>query len=486
MATKKDLVEAYSFSRRRLVTAFVSGAPGGREVEPARPGRAVIGGMAIAVLLLAGAAVLNILGSPVELDETKAQLISEKESGADYVLIETPGTDGLTLRPVINITSAMLLLGSDLEPLVVPRDKLTGLTPGQPIGILQAPATPPPLDKLVGTGWTACTGAVGGQSVGIKVSVSATPAAVPTPGVSVVVRAVGPDPDDAGTLYLIAESARDAADDAPRAYAYEVPDAGGRTDVLLGAVAASSRAQAIDVPAAWVTTFPAGGALDLRSFGLRARDVGRPVPGLADDDLEVGDVLEVGDRTYLLSADGTALLLDEFAARVYLDSVPDGRRPVSSSTLPVEAGSDDLIAATRWPEEPTDQQPNGEVCSLLEAAPGASPSVVLGRAVPGGRSSAEGIAAAGPPVAEVDPGAGALVRSGGWSDVEAPTRVLVDDRAYAYPVAGEEEAARLGYGAVPAEVVPDSWLELFAPGVLLSIDAARCPPTSQAREAPCG
>ena len=46
MATKKDLVEAYSFSRRRLVTAFVSGAPGGREVEPARPGRTIVGGVA--------------------------------------------------------------------------------------------------------------------------------------------------------------------------------------------------------------------------------------------------------------------------------------------------------------------------------------------------------------------------------------------------------------------------------------------------------
>ena len=50
MATKKDLVEAYSFSRRRLVTAFVSGAPGGREVEPARPGRTIVGGLALAVL----------------------------------------------------------------------------------------------------------------------------------------------------------------------------------------------------------------------------------------------------------------------------------------------------------------------------------------------------------------------------------------------------------------------------------------------------
>ena len=56
MATKKDLVEAHAFSRRRLVTAFVSGAPGGREVEPVRPGRVLIGGVALSVLLLAGAA----------------------------------------------------------------------------------------------------------------------------------------------------------------------------------------------------------------------------------------------------------------------------------------------------------------------------------------------------------------------------------------------------------------------------------------------
>ena len=46
MATKRDLVEAHQFSRRRLVTAFVSGAPGGREVEPARPGRTIVGGLA--------------------------------------------------------------------------------------------------------------------------------------------------------------------------------------------------------------------------------------------------------------------------------------------------------------------------------------------------------------------------------------------------------------------------------------------------------
>ena len=57
MSSKRDLVEAHSFNRRRLVTAFVSGAPGGREVEPVRYGRTLVGGLVLALLIVAGAAV---------------------------------------------------------------------------------------------------------------------------------------------------------------------------------------------------------------------------------------------------------------------------------------------------------------------------------------------------------------------------------------------------------------------------------------------
>jgi hypothetical protein len=61
VATHRDLVEAHSFNRRRLVTAFVSGGRGGREIEPGRTGRPVAGGLALAVLLAAGAAVSGAL-----------------------------------------------------------------------------------------------------------------------------------------------------------------------------------------------------------------------------------------------------------------------------------------------------------------------------------------------------------------------------------------------------------------------------------------
>ena len=74
MATKKDLVEAYSFSRRRLVTAFVSGAPGGREVEPSRPGRTIVGGIALAVLMIAGLAADGEVTLP-ELDLADGPLV---------------------------------------------------------------------------------------------------------------------------------------------------------------------------------------------------------------------------------------------------------------------------------------------------------------------------------------------------------------------------------------------------------------------------
>ncbi len=61
MSATRDLVEANSFSRRRLVTAFVSGAPGGQEVEPARDGRLLVGGLVLALLLVGGTVIVTVL-----------------------------------------------------------------------------------------------------------------------------------------------------------------------------------------------------------------------------------------------------------------------------------------------------------------------------------------------------------------------------------------------------------------------------------------
>ena len=140
MATKKDLVEAHAFSKRRLVTAFVSGAPGGREVEPVRPGRVLIGGVAISVLLLAGAAIAGFLiGRPNSRGSRHGSFVTSKDTGEQYVVLE--GGDDPLLQRVPNYISAQLLLGeSDLTPFQV-RDKyIREVTLGEDLGIDDAPA----------------------------------------------------------------------------------------------------------------------------------------------------------------------------------------------------------------------------------------------------------------------------------------------------------------------------------------------------------
>jgi Type VII secretion system ESX-1, transport TM domain B len=65
VATERDLVEAQSFVRRRLLAALVSGAAGDREAEGGSHGRAAMVGLALALLLIAISALGRLLsGTP--------------------------------------------------------------------------------------------------------------------------------------------------------------------------------------------------------------------------------------------------------------------------------------------------------------------------------------------------------------------------------------------------------------------------------------
>jgi hypothetical protein len=85
VATPRELLEAYSFERRRLLTALVSGAAGGRDVEPPRPGRIIVGGVALGVLLMAGAAVNGVLTGRTAVDLNNPGPITSKDNGSGVV-----------------------------------------------------------------------------------------------------------------------------------------------------------------------------------------------------------------------------------------------------------------------------------------------------------------------------------------------------------------------------------------------------------------
>lgn len=465
MATKKDLVEAYSFSRRRLVTAFVSGAPGGREVEPARPGRSIVGGLALAVLLVAGAAIAGVFTSNV--DPTwaeKAGLVISKEEAEVFVITE-PSTEPV-LHPILNITSAKLILGSDVEPQVIPEEDIADEEIGSDLGIFGAPYDVPDVSRLIESGWTACTDGADG---GLRLNLSEGPL-------------VAPAAEDGGMLvtvdretWLIAASRPDEGGTVS-AFRYRVPRAeSGPQELVLERIGLSvGSGEVTKVSREWLNLFPEGGEISVDAFGVTprgGRGGGAPVPG---------EVLLVNGTPYITAASGALAPLDPFSLAVALGNADDAIDPTEFQgdvdDLDFERGE---FLDARWPGT-TLVPVFGERCVRLLTDPG-EPSLVQLVQDPEAEAAATGTR--GESVA-VDAGAGAYVRSGGWGQSSGGSPFVMDAKGYAYPVVGPEAPGLLGYDGYDAPVVPDSWIELFTPGVQLSQNAALCAP--QAGDQPCG
>ncbi|GAA1799508.1 hypothetical protein GCM10009795_051250 [Nocardioides hankookensis] len=476
MATKKDLVEAYSFSRRRLVTAFVSGAPGGREVEPARPGRTVVGGVALAVLLGAGAAMAGVFSPTAPSDWKKPGLIISKDRGSPYVILEESSDP--VLRPVINSTSAQLILGSDATPTSIAQSVIDEQRIGDDIGILGAPASMPTPSLLIGTGWTACTAA----GAGISVAISSTPDTTAIPGHGITVT-------NGGQYFVVVPtSTADVPGEEDRgAVLLPVVPQGNQTDNLLAALNLQTTGNAIPVSRDWINLFPTGAPLDWETFAITK--YGQKPDYAAEDDAgiigdhKVGELLTAGDEQLLLTDTGP-VELDPFEAVVYSNVVaPDntvvGPKPVDAAPR-VPRGTP-VLEGAGWPTT----VPEGSIdapCAELQATAGESPRVQLRS--PGPSSTSEPIAS-GKKEQAVEAGRGAYVLSGGWTSPDSGAPFFIDSKGRANPFVGDGVADALGYGDYPVAVVPDTWVELFDCGVNLSRDAALSPPVEQ-DDAACG
>jgi hypothetical protein len=458
MATKRDLVEAHAFSRRRLVTAFISGAPGGREVEPARPGRTIVGGIALGVLLMAGAAVSGVLAGRTQVDWNNPGLVISKEKGQPYVI--TRASKHPVLNPVINITSARLILGSSVSPVTVPEKTIQEQTIGPEIGILGAPPTVPDSSELVQTGWTACTA----SGRGVRTYVAPHPDASYAGGDGFVV-------SSAGQRWLIGSSAT-----APGGYRYPLPTtAGGAQDRFLQLVGLGVGNEAVHVPPAWLDLWPAGGDLDWQSFGIPGSAYGRSVSYADQIDLphaRVGDLVDVGGTSYLL-APSAPIRLTTFARAVYEASSPPGGafHTFHQPMMRMDAMASPFAGAN-WPDGTLTPE-SGDLCALLQSRAGSRPSVALATD-PGAQASA-----AGTPFdvrdAGVASGGGAYVLSADFSQATRGLPFLIDLKGSSHLLEGGA-ADKLGYGGVDAPVVPDSWVKLFPTGAVLSPTLALCQP----------
>ncbi|MCK0176044.1 type VII secretion protein EccB [Mycolicibacterium sp. F2034L] len=173
--------------------------------------RAVMAGMIIAVLICLGAALLAYF-KPLGKRGSDTLLV-DRSTNQLYVVMPGNGE----LRPVYNLTSARLVLGSAGTPVAVKSEELAQLTKGQPIGIPGAPYATP-VSGAAESMWTLCD------------TVTKPDSAMPGVETSVLVRPVVTDstvgpirPDQAmlvsfkGANWLVTDSGRHSINLADRA-----------------------------------------------------------------------------------------------------------------------------------------------------------------------------------------------------------------------------------------------------------------------------
>ncbi len=455
MATKKDLVEAHAFSRRRLVTAFVSGAPGGREVEPVRPGRVLIGGIALSVLLLAGAAIAGFLlgRPPAQWLETGSFIIS-KDTGEQYVVLR--GGDDPILQRVPNYVSAQLLLQqADLTPFTV-RDKyIRTVQLGEDLGIEGAPAGLPAAGELVDDGWTACTA----SGVGIKVAIQEQAAVEDLTGSAFLVASDGEE-------WLIT-TAPSVGSQQGRAYRFPMPADGTQASIIGNKLGFGASVPEVDEE--WLNLFPLGESLEKSSFGVA--DEGRPVPyDDTDTDLSsyrVGDLLLSSTGKYYLLGDEQPEALGDFAGMVY--DVVGARAVQLDDDLRARFG--DTSYPSEWPSGLPAAVTSGALCAELHPSTGAAPTVSLATNPTGAADPSE--VTAGRHEVEVEPSTGAYILSGSDDAAEGGSPYVIDTKGEKYALIGPQVPDFIGYADVEPPLVPSAWLQFFSSGVPLSTNSAR-------------
>ncbi|WP_153002182.1 type VII secretion protein EccB, partial [Leucobacter chromiiresistens] len=304
MATKKDLLEAQNFSKARLLSAFIGGAPGGKELEPAKPLRAVFAGIALTAMVILAGVFIGLMQPKLPSGWENNRLIVASDTGARYISV-----DG-ELHPVINTVSArMAIPEGEFSVVTVKQGALEGIPIGGTVGILGAPDTLPEAGRLDGTGWAACAAA---DTTSVHVGDQRMRAAAADSGI-VVQRDGETFVIAGGTSYFVAEQDRTA---------------------VLRAIGLDGSAP-VEVRGEWLALFTRGSDLAPLAF-----DGGGTVAGV---DLPAGSVIrptggESSER-YLLTAEGSLARLSDLAYRLYLLGGGSGALGDEVEISPAEIGA---------------------------------------------------------------------------------------------------------------------------------------------------
>jgi type VII secretion protein EccB len=516
--TRRDQVQAHTFVAGRLVSAMLRAEPDAPNTPMRRFTVGAFVGVMAGIVLIAGFGIFGYIkpGGKKAFREPGA-LIVEKETGARYVFV-----DG-ELKPVLNFTSAKLILGDDLRVVNTSKKSMKGVPHGLPVGIPAAPDALPDPKDLDATGWQVCSTLkpdVSGEDrpfVTLRIGGTPTATALADDQALIVVTADG-------TRYLAWKDRR-----------LRIPD-----EAILGALGYGPARQHTVGPA-WVNALPAGP--DLKAPNVAGR--GEAGPPIGGRQTRVGQLFEVDgagtqQQFFLLTRDGLAPLSPTGAALVLGDArtkaAYGGQRvvalPLDPAALAGAARNDQaLLDPGLPPTPPRALSDTGDAVPCLRVGVGGEKGADVRIALSGGAGPAGGPAgAAGPvllrgsvgggsgqptgpsnpvtpsgpigpigpgvpaaPTAEgnggqadeitVAPGAGLLIRDLPAPGVAGGAESLLVDTGVRYPLPTDDVAGTLGYGDVTAVPVPTTLLSLLPAGRPLDPEAAKTttPVESQVR-----
>ncbi|MFI8453615.1 type VII secretion protein EccB [Streptomyces erythrochromogenes] len=522
MASRRDELNAYTFAKRRTVAAFLQPSATGTEEGAPRPLRAVLPGVIVGALVLAGFGAWGMFKptAPKGWDEPGTRVIVGKDSTTRYVVLTTKvgGKNQTRLHPVLNLASARLLLDPQKFKVVQVEDKVldAGRPPRGPIiGIPYAPDRLPSKPEAgKAKRWAVCQ-QPGGNGRGVQTAtfvLADREASVTddarrlTDTQSLYVESTGPGKerylvDATGTKYKFPEG---------------TAAAGTMTNALVGTGATPQQ-----VSPQWLGTLNSGDDLAFPPIPGKA-GAAAGVQGLTTADNVVGMVLKAqtgsGTQHYVVLPGKVAPVSDFVAWLLISAPATDGlnmhgkAREVDLQSLDPDATP--FAGDVRWPQKKTERinrtaPPAGTgasgpdhrdtVCNVLRSVDGQGNQTLSTWA---GTGYPVDITASGTS-AYVTPGSGLLyTQVQGKQTTAGGSLFLVTDTGLRYAVQangdsdseqsgigapdpskaggdGRPEASqaqvRLGYGGVTPAMVPIAWSEFLSKGPRLDTNSARQP-----------
>ncbi|MEV6575942.1 type VII secretion protein EccB [Streptomyces sp. NPDC051577] len=521
MASRRDELNAYTFAKRRTVAAFLQPSATGTEEGAPRPLRAVLPGVIVGALVLAGFGAWGMFKpqAPKGWAEPGSTVIVGKQSTTRYVVLSTKinGKAQTRLHPVLNLASARLLLDPSKFKVVQIEDKIldAGKPPRGPIiGIPYAPdRLPAAADAGKAKRWAVCQ-QPGGNGKGVQTAAFVLAdreaglvddADKVTGGQLLYVQNTGGAKeryliDAAGTKYRFPEGG---------------PDAGTLTTALVGTGAVPQ-----PVTEQWLATLNPGDDLAFPKLP-GTPNANANVRGLATADNKVGMVLTAqtgaGTQHYVVLPERVAPV-SEFVAWLLISAPATDALNMHGKAREIDLQSLDPDATpfkseARWPQRRGPQinrvapaagaaagtEQRDTVCNVLRSvdgqgnqtlstwagagfpvditASGTSSYVTPGSGLLYTQVQGRQTTAGGSLFLVTDTGLRYAVQANGDSDAEQSkigAGASQDPAADGRPEASQAQI-RLGYGAVTPAMVPIAWSEFLSKGPRLDTNSARQP-----------